>query len=152
MRRVLKNTIGISVSFIVLVVTSGCMTTKVVGESCSYYDYREEPSCSDKTEEEMDWGNTVLLGGGIVAGIVVLVLLNNSAVEKAKERRADRQRMLDRMTEEERKEYLEEEAKRVREHNRREAETSRVIEDSIRRGIEELEETNRNLQEQQRQR
>ena len=138
MRRVLKNTIGISVSFIVLVVTSGCMTNPAA-DSCSY-NYQGPYSCSDNPEDEIDWGNTALLGGGIVAGIVVLVLLNNSAVEKANERRADRQRMLDRMTEEERKEYLEDEAKRVREHNRREAETSRVIGDSIRRGTEELEE------------
>ena len=69
MRRVLKNTIGISVSFIVLVVTSGCMTNPAA-DSCSYY-YQGPYSCGDNPEDEIDWGNTALLGGGIVAGIVV---------------------------------------------------------------------------------
>ena len=59
--------------------------------------------------------------------------------------------MLDRMSEEERKEFLEAEAKRVKESNQRAEAMSRTIEESIRQSTSELKETARTLQEQQRQ-
>ena len=149
MRRMLTNTIHVSMSTIVLVaVTSGCTTTKVVDERCVYDSRITSTYCYDVTEEEMDWGTTALLGAGIAAGVGLMVLLNSLQVERAREEAERRRRMLERMSEEERREFLRSEAERAEERRRNQEALGRTLEDSINKSISDLEETNEALQEQ----